>query len=376
MPVYKADEQMGKKLAILLLTLTVLIGLSGWYVVGGIQAYSRYQQSSIASQEHCGGQSPVHICVQAPSAVFTAYYRFYLSTRSDLFTISYDSSHPITLIVSASITGFSQVEVQTVNATADVQSVSFIPLMIDQALRKLTADSNTFLHVRVTDTSGRAYYDSDSPLLLHSRLLMQWIAVNRLKIAAWVTPDDLIVSDLVSKAEAHLQSEPPPAPPAMIGYDNNKASPRAVRDEVDAIFDALRLDYHMQYSQESIPYTGPNDNSIALEKIKLPAEVLKQHQGMCIELTALLASAVEHIGLHAKIVIIPSHAFLGVAVNQNDSQFEYWDPVQVNSKVAGDSANLWTDKEYNQYANAGQIVDTIVISDARKQGVDAMLSSM
>ena len=58
---------MGKKAAILLLTMMVLMGLSGWYVVGGIQAYSRYQQSSIASQEHCGGQSPVHICVQSPS---------------------------------------------------------------------------------------------------------------------------------------------------------------------------------------------------------------------------------------------------------------------------------------------------------------------
>ena len=132
----------------------------------------------------------------------------------------------------------------------------------------------------------------------------------------------------------------------------------------------------MQYSQESIPYTGPDDNSVALEKIRLPAEVLQQHHGMCIELTALLASAVEHIGLHAEIVIVSGHAFLGVAVAQNNSQFEYWDPVQVNFKVAGDSANLWTDNEYKQNENAKQIVDIIVISNARKQGVDAMLSSM
>jgi len=375
-PVYEADEQMGKKLAILLLTLTVLIGLSGGYIVGGIQAYSRYQQSSIASQEHCGGQSPVHICVQAPPEIFTSYYRFYLATQFELFAISYSSSSPMTLIVNVSITGFSQVEMQTVNATANVQSVGFMPLMIDQALRQLTADDNSWLHVRVTDTLGHVYYVSDNPLLLHSRLLMQWIAVNRLKIAAWVTPDDLAVANLVSKAVTHLQSEPAPAPPAMIGYDNNKASPRAVRDQVDAIFDALQIDYYMQYSQESIPYTGPDDNSVALEKIRLPAEVLQQHHGMCIELTALLASAVEHIGLHAEIVIVPGHSFLGVAVTQSNSQFEYWDPVQVNFKVAGDSANLWTDNEYKQNENAKQIVDIIVISNARKQGVDAMLSSM
>jgi hypothetical protein len=45
--------------------------------------------------------------------------------------------------------------------------------------------------------------------------------------------------------------------------------------------------------------------------------------------------------------------------------------VQVNANVAGDSANLWTDNEYLQYEK--QIVDTIVISDARHQGVGPML---
>ena len=367
----EVDNQMGKKLVILFLTMMVLIGLSGCYIVGGIQAYSRYQQSNIAIQEHCGGQSPVHICVQIPSGILSAYYPFYVATHSKLFIINYSSSNPITLEMSVSIAGFSQVETHTVNATANVQSISFMPSVIHQALRQSTADENTLLHVHVTDTAGHEYYINDSPLLLHSRWLMQWFAANRLKIAAWVTPDDPAVMALVSKSAARLQSEPTMTPTAMIGYDNNKASPRAVRDQVDAIFDSMRLDYHIRYSQASVPYAGPGDNSVGLQYIKLPSEVMQQHSGMCIELTALLASAVEHIGLHAEIVIIPGHAFLGVALTQNDSQFEYWDAVQVNSNIAGDSANLWADNEYKQ--NAKQIVDTIVISDARKQGVGPML---
>jgi len=99
--------------------------------------------------------------------------------------------------------------------------------------------------------------------------------------------------------------------------------------------------------------------------------VLQQGSGMCIELTVLLASAVEKIGLHSEIVIIPGHAFLGVAVTPNNTQFQYWDAVQVNANIAGDSANLWTDNEYIQ--NAKLIVDTIVISDARHQGIGPML---
>ncbi len=362
---------MGKKLAILFLMLTVLIGLSGWYVVNGIRAYSHYQEGSVASQEHCGGQSPVHICVQAPSAIFSAYYPYYVATHSDLFTVNYNSSSPITLIVSVTIVSFSQVETHTVNATANVQSLSFMPQPVSQALRNLTAEDNTFLHVSVTDAARHVYYMNDSPLLLHSRWLMQWIAANRLKIAAWVTPNDPVVIALVNAAVAHLQSEPVPAPPAFIGYGNGTASSRAIRDQVDAIFDAMRLDYRIQYMQASVPYSGPGDNSMALQNIRLPAEVLQQRNGMCIELTALLASAVEHIGLAAEIVIIPGHAFLGVAVTPEDAQFEYWDAVQVNYNVAGDSANLWADKEYAQYKK--QIVDTILISDARDQGVGPML---
>ena len=362
---------MRKKAAILLLTMTVLLGLFGWYVVGGIQAYSRYQQSSIASQEHCGGQSPVHICVQSPLEIFSAYYPYYVATQSNVFTIRYSSSSPITLVMSVNIQGFSQPETHTVNATPEVQSISFRPLVMAQALRQLTVDTNTWLQVNITDTAGHVYYADDSPLLLRSRWLMQWIAANRLKIAAWVTPDDPAVIALDNKAKSLLQSQQQPIPPAMIGYANGAASVRDVKDQVDAIFDAMRLKYRIQYSQESVPYNGPVDTSVALQKIKLPAEVLQQGSGMCIELTALLASAVERIGLHAEIVIIPGHAFLGVAVTQNNTRFEYWDAVQVNDNVAGDSANLWTDKEYMQ--NAKQIVDTIVISDARHQGVGPML---
>jgi hypothetical protein len=272
--------------------------------------------------------------------------------------------------MSVTIVGFSQAEIHTINATPNVQAISFMPLVMNQAFRQLTVDNTTWLHVHITDAAGHLYYDNVSPLLLHSRWLMQWIASNRLKIAAWVTPDDPAVIALDRKAEARLQLQPAPAPPAMIGYAN-RASTRAVRDQVDAIFDTMRLDYQIQYSQASVPYSGPGGNSVALQKIKLPAEVLQQRSGMCIELTALLASAVERIGLHAEIVIIPGHAFLGVAVTPNNARFEYWDAVQVNANVAGDSANLWTDNEYLQYEK--QIVDTIVISDARHQGVGPML---
>jgi hypothetical protein len=356
---------MGRKITILILTVIGLIGLSGGYIVGGIQAYSHYQQDS---QEHCGGQPPVHICVQAPSSIFSAFYPSYVTTDTPLVSIKYSSSSPVTLIVSVGIRNFSQQQNATVTATGSAQTISFTPPLLNSTvLRQLTSDTNTSLSVRVTDTHNTLYYVDDSPVLLHSRWLMQWVAANRLKIAAWVTPDDPAIAALVARAIPHLQAQPLPAPTAMIGYVS--ATPRTVRDQVDAIFDAMRLDYHIRYVQASVPYGGPGNSTVALQDIRLPSEVLQQHSGMCVELTALLASAVERIGLHAEIVIVPGHAFLGVAVTPNDSQFEYWDAVEVNNNVAGDSANLSTDK----YVLTQHIIDTILIGDARAQGIGPML---
>ncbi|MFL5629599.1 MAG: transglutaminase family protein, partial [Ktedonobacteraceae bacterium] len=365
------NEPMRKRLLILLLTLLVLLGISGSYVVEGLQAYSHYQQSSFANQQHCGGQPPVHICVRVPAEIFSAFYAAYVANQYPLFTLDYSSSSPLTLIANMSISGLSQVQAQTINATPELQTVSIIPPLLSQNLRKLTSEDHTFLHVQVTDTSRHLYYMNDIPVLFHSRWLMQWVAANRLKIGAWVTPNDSAISALVLKASKHLAIQPPPVPNAMVGY--NKANSKEVIAQVDALYDTLRLDYTMHYLQASVPYSGPGSNTIATQNVKLPAEVLQQHSGMCIELTLLLASAVERIGLHPEIVIIPGHAFLGVAVTPDNKHFEYWDAVQVNANIAGDSANIATDAVYEQNQQQHTIVDTILISDARDANIYPML---
>jgi hypothetical protein len=370
--VLKADDHMGKKM-IFLLTLTALTVFSAIYVVGGMQAYSRYQQSSLANEEYCGGQPPVRICVRSPQAIFSAFYPSYVATQSPLFTVLYSSSSPMTLLVSVSINKFSQVQTQTVNTTTAMQSSSFVPSLLNQTLYNLTREENTSLHVQVKDARGQVYYVNDIPLLLHSRWLMQWLPANRLQIAAWATPNDPAIATLLTRASTHLPDQQPPVPQGMIGY--RSATPQQVIDQVDAIYDALRLDYHMQYIQAGVPYSGSGGSSAGttIQNIKLPAEVLQQHSGMCVELTMLMASAVEHIGLNAEIVIIPGHAFLGVALDEDDRQFAYWDAVDVNNNVAADSANVAANNLYAKNLQQRTMVDAIMLSDARDARVGPMI---
>ncbi len=362
---------MGKKVIFLLVLVAVTV-FSALYVVGGMQTYSRYQQSSLANEEYCGGQSPVRICVRSPQTIFSAFYPSYVATQTPLFIVMYSSSNPKTLLISVAIEKISQVQTQTVNTTTGMQHASFVPSLLKQALPTLTQEENTSLHVQVRDTKGQIYYINDIPLLLHSRWLMQWIPANRLQIAAWVTPNDPAIAGLVTRASTHLGDQQPPVPQGMIGYKD--ATPQQVIDQVDAIYDALRLDYHIQYVQAGVPYSGSGGGSgSALQNIKLPAEVLQQRSGMCVELTTLMASAVARIGLNPEIVIIPGHAFLGVALDQDDRQFAYWDAVDVNNNVAADSANVAADNLYAKNLQQRTIVDIIMVSDAREARVGPML---
>ena len=369
------DGKMNKKFIYLVIVVVVLAVLSGAYVVGGTQAYFRDQQTNIAKQKHCGDQAGVHICVLVPKAIFTAFYPSYLAAQPQtaLFTVEYSSTTPLTLFIHVTVNDLTQVQVKSVAATSTVQSEHFLPPLVDQGkiLNALTQDEDTSLHVEVTDENKHMYYENDSALALHSRWLMQWTQGNRLQIAAWVTPNDPAVSLLVQKAQGYLQNQPPPLPPGMVGY--KVTAQQQVRDEVDALYDALRLTYHMKYVQESVPYLGANSGDNSVENIKLPAEVLKQGSGMCIELTVVLAAAAERIGLHPEIVVVPGHAFLGVAATENNKSMQYWDAVDMNNNVAADSANVDANSSYLHYQSQNTVVDTITISEARAAGVGPML---
>jgi hypothetical protein len=359
---------MGKKTIAHLLVVLALIGVAGGYVETGVQAYARYQQQSLAKQKHCGDQSAVHICVTSPSTIFSAFYPYYVATHDPLFVVEHSS--PGTIFVSVSIVDFTLVQTRTLAPASTVASDSFVPDLLQkgQVLSGLTRDVSTAVHVQVSDANRRVYYDNDIPLLLRSRWVMLWNNDTIQQIAAWVTPRDRVVTDLVSRSIMQLPQQKPPLPGGLFGY--NVVSPQQVVDQVDAIYDTLRFE-HMKYVQESVPFDGSSTTSGATENIKLPFEVLKQDSGMCIELTVLLASAVESIGLHSQIVIVPGHAFLGVAVTKDNTRFEYWDAVYLNNNVAADSANVYTDSVYVKQQHS--VIGAILVSDARDASIRPML---
>lgn len=118
-------------------------------------------------------------------------------------------------------------------------------------------------------------------------------------LAAWVTPNDPYVQQLISEAaQIHPNRR-------FIGYQGDDLD---VESEVRAVYNAIQ-GRGMRYVNSVIVYgTG---NAEVAQRVRLPRESLQTCSANCLDGTVLMASALEHISLNAAIVLVPLHAFLG-----------------------------------------------------------------
>ena len=125
-------------------------------------------------------------------------------------------------------------------------------------------------------------------------------------IAAWVTPNDPLVEQILGLARKkwNLRSK------SLSGY----AGPD-VKDQIRAIFDAVRsvgigyVDSHVAFGHVGFA-----------QRVRLPRESVQQRAANCIDGAVLFASLFENIGLDPLIVLVPNHAFVGVKIAQNSNQ--------------------------------------------------------
>jgi hypothetical protein len=90
---------------------------------------------------------------------------------------------------------------------------------------------------------------------------------------------------------------------------------------------------------------------------------------MCVETTAIMASAVEYLGMRPYFTIISGHAFLGVAVSPTAAgPGEFWETLLLGDQkgqVYGDQANVYGNGEYAKNV----IVDTVDVQYWVQQGI-------
>jgi hypothetical protein len=351
--------RMRKRYLVLGLTLAVACVASVGYVVQGARLYQRYHLAYADYRFIPTGPCDALVAWSPPSVLYTGLY----VNQPSLLTLRYRSSDPQTLHITVTIPDLTLAQTLEVQAAQAFQQLAFKPpLLGGNVLDSLVSVDQRQAEIQLSVQGAGGSCTVTSSVLLKSRLWMRWTdpatgADNSDYLAGWVTPLDPSITSLIESAETSSKA-------TLTGYLTK--SPNEVVREVNALFNTLQSVYQVHYAPTALT-TGVDD----AQRIQLPRDVLDNpaHIAMCVETTAILASAVERLGMLPYIIIVPGHAFLGVALGGDASaQISYWETSDLNGSD-GAQANIEGTHEYDDAIAHNQLERVVNIQLERQHGI-------
>ena len=110
----------------------------------------------------------------------------------------------------------------------------------------------------------------------------------------------------------------------------------------------------------------------SVQRIRLPAEVLEQQSGNCIELALLYASAAEALDLEAAIIGVPGHAFVAVRTDQENANYYFIETTmigQASFEEAVDRGAQEFEEALPYLEDQAEGYGWVTIWDARENGI-------
>ncbi len=360
---------MQRKHLLLASGVALLCALAAGYTWVGLRSFAAYRIANANYAAPCGDT----ITWNPPSSIYTGLY----PNQPSLVNVRYRSQVSQTLRLSVSVPQLTEERSVAVVAGPTFQEQSMKPpllggAVLDALVGPRQREGQMLLHVQA---GGSTLCEAASPVTLFSRQVMRWLdpvsGDNASYLAGWVTPQADVIRDLVGKAGNRIDNHAASYPDTLSlrGYTGSPSA-ADVRGQVDALFDTLQFDDHLHYTQDNVPY-----NRDATQLIQLPRDILTSSapSGMCVETSVILASAVERLGMRPYIVIVPGHAFLGVALGPAFSDaLEYWETSDLNGGVTGSQANAHGDAEYDDAQSHGAVQRVLDIAAERAQGIQPM----
>ncbi len=160
-----------------------------------------------------------------------------------------------------------------------------------------------------TDTGERILLEQTIPVTLwpRKRVILQKLdadvtgdVINMEKaLAAWVTPRSPFVEKFINDAKKTL-----PKGVEFLGGAGIAGFP--AKDQVRAMYDYLK-----SRGVSYVAHTHGTTKTCFYQDVRLPSEVYRNSNSLCLEGTVLFATLMEGIGLKPVIVLVPGHAFVG-----------------------------------------------------------------
>ncbi len=160
----------------------------------------------------------------------------------------------------------------------------------------------------------------------------QWLGLTTLPqtIAAFVTPNDPAIEEVVRRAAARLKEQT-----GQSGFtEYQSGNSQTVLQQIAAVFAAI-------HDQGIIYRSIPASFEQVGQRVTLPYQVLESKLGNCIELTLLFASVLEAVGIQSGIIFMQGHAYLAVWLIQPDYPYSTCDdPSWLSLRTAEGVHNL------------------------------------
>lgn len=196
-----------------------------------------------------------------------------------------------------------------------------------ESLRHLSESVETTFTLTLT-VDGEEMEVQDHALRILTANEWPGVGISPELIAAFVTPNAPELQPVLVSAARKLEELTGDA--ALDEYQQQK--PNRVRAQCAAIFQAIR-DLGIVYAAPPASFEEKG------QRVRLAQQVLKEKLGTCLDLTVLLASALEAAGLHPLVVIQKGHAFVGCWLIDNYYQQTTSDDAAFLSKAMSDGVN-------------------------------------
>lgn len=279
-----------------------------------------------------------------------------------------DNDAAVRVIVKSQIEEYTDESTDTVTVDAHGQAeVRQNPTLTQEAIDGLTSAHQADLHVVVTYNDG-AILDETSQTTVTSRRDFPWSIKGMTQaedynlVAAMVTPTDPSVEALIRKAANY-----DPNHAMTSGYDSDQDASGSVWDRLSDIWQAETTDYKLTYISTMVTFVSGSS-----QRIRLPAEVLDQASGNCIELTLLYASAVEALGMQPDIVILPDHAYLGVRLDGSNDMYYFVETTMIGQAdfqdAVKEASTEWDDTQPH-IASGDDDYGWVDVASARQNGI-------
>ncbi len=153
----------------------------------------------------------------------------------------------------------------------------------------------------------------------------EWGGLNSLPemLAAFVTPNHPLIDEVLREAGDLLGQAT--GDPSLSGYQSQ--NPKRVLQTSAAVYAALQS-LGVTYSNPPASY------ELEGQRVRLPARIAESRLATCLDLALLAAACLEQAGLHALLVLVKEHAFVGVWLQEETfGEAAVTDPLRLRKRV-------------------------------------------